>query len=251
MTNFTKISTIAMLVACAAAASVSPAAALMVDLTTLGASGMIGSASFVQVSNQSTGTGVIDPFLRVQKNGSEKGINSDGPYLLDEKSGNWTHSIRVSDFGTVDFNGVESIRFLLDINQTNHEPLLSMDGFQVYAAASKDYTSLGQLNANGTLLYDMGIGNRVNLNYALESGSGAGDMLAYLPYDLFSGQQDKYLYLYSQFGASSGDYASNAGFEEWARVDGDLVTPVPEPTTLLLLGGGLLGGVLARRRRSA
>jgi len=248
--NTLKLTALAMLVGCAVMAAVSPASALMIDLTTLGADGTIGDAYFVQVANQSTGTGIIDPFLRLQANTQEHGVNSDGPYTMDEKSGIWTHSIRVSDFGSVDLEGVPSIRFLLDINQTNNSPLLTLDGFRIYVAPSADYNTLALLDANATLLYDMGVGNNVLLNYDLEAGSGAGDMLAYLPYSLFSPHQDQWLYLYSEFGYSGGDYETNDGFEEWARVDG-VATPIPEPTTLLLLGGGLLGGVLARRRRSA
>ena len=34
----------------------------------------------------------------------------------------------------------------------------------------------------------MGADNKVYLNYALESGSGSGDMLAYLPVSLFAGE---------------------------------------------------------------
>jgi hypothetical protein len=230
----------------------SPASAIILDLTTLGASGTIGQGFFTQVNNQSTGTGVIDPFLRIQANGSEQGVNSNGPYTMDEKQGTWTHAIHVSDFGQTDLGGVPSLRVLLDINQNGNSPLLSLDQFRIYSSSVGTYNTLAQLNANASLLYDMGAGNSIHLNYNLESGSGAGDMLAYLPYAMFAPHQSEYLYLFSEFGATGGDYASNDGFEEWTRVDANAPPPppVPEPTALYLLGSGLIGAFVVMRRRS-
>jgi hypothetical protein len=228
-----------------------PTFAVVLDLTTAGASGYIGAAWFKQVENQPTGTGVIDPFLRVQANGSEQGVNSPGPYLMDEKSGIWTHAIHLSDFGAVTNpdNGVASIRVLLDIDETANAPLLSMDRLRIYTATVGTYNSLSQLDASGSLIYDLDAGsdNVVYLNYLLDNGSGSGDMLAYLPVSLFAGHDTEWFYLYSQFGATGGDYVSDNGFEEWTRVD---APPVPEPAPLLLFGGGLLGwlGIRTARR---
>jgi hypothetical protein len=234
-------------------AAAGPVSATVLDLTTAGASGVIGSAFFVQVPDQSTGTGIIDPFLRIQANNVEQGVNSDGPYTMDEKSGIFTRKMLVSDFGIVDLNGTPSIRFLLDINQTSPGHILSLDMLKIYVSPTATYNTLALLDANATKLYDMdAVGaadNWVKLDYDLNPGSGAGDMFAYLPYSTFAPHSTKYLYLYSRFGDNFG---SDDGFEEWARVDITGTPPpseVPEPTTLLLLGGGLLGGAMARRRK--
>ena len=79
------------------------------------------------------------------------------------------------------------------------------------------------------------------LDYALNGGSGQGDMPAYVPESLFEGLGD-YIYLYSRFGENS---PADDGFEEWAHGVGDSV--VPEPATLFFLCGGTL--ILGRKRR--
>jgi hypothetical protein len=62
------------LVGTAAFAAAAPATAL--DLVNAGDSGFVNGAFFQQVPDQSTGTGVIEPFLRVQANGTEQGFNT-------------------------------------------------------------------------------------------------------------------------------------------------------------------------------
>ncbi len=224
-----------------------PASATILDLTTAGASGFIGSAYFHQVNNEPTGTGVIDPFLRIQASPTEQGVNSPGPYTMDEKTGIWTHAIRVSDFGVVTnpANGTPSIRVLLDINETAAANLLSWDQLRIYTAPVNTYNTLALLNANANLVYQMGAGNVVHLNYLLDNGSGSGDVMTYIPVSLFAGHTNDWLYWYTQFGAEGGVWTSDDGFEEFARVDSPTPPPppppVPEPTSLLLLGGGLLG----------
>ena len=97
-------------------------------------------------------------------------------------------------------------------------------------------------------IYDMnapGEDNWVLLDYSLNAGSGAGDMLAFIPdsffMDEFGVYLNDYVYLYSRFGEN---FPANAGFEEWAHGVGEPI--IPEPATILLLG---LGGLALLRNR--
>ena len=199
---------------CASLLAPPMAFAAAVDLTTSGSSGNIGAARFSQgVGNE---TGSIEPFLRIERTSIERGLNSDGPYTMNEKPGSWTRSIPVGSFETTDLDGAPSIRILLDINEDVHRALLSLDQLMIYTAPLSTYNTLAQLGANGTLVYDLGVGNKVLLNDALEAASGFSDMTLYLPYPLLASHRSEYLYLYCKFGASGRRYVADGGFEQWS-----------------------------------
>lgn len=219
----------------------------------------INGAIFTTNDLQATGTGLIDPFLRIQANGSEQGYNEDynpgpaGTPNFDEKTGIWTHSVPMSELGTINIGGTDYYQFLLDINQTNANPYLTMNSLELFQSSTANPncgTSVG--SCLGALAYNLDAGgnNSVMLNYDLNPGSGAGDLWAYIPTTDFSGTSG-YLIMYSAFGAPPcpvGETClSNDGFEEWAVVPN--TTPIPEPGSLALFGTGILSmaGYLRRK----
>jgi len=232
------------------------------DLTTVGSSGTLNGALFYQADPRPTGTGVIDPFLRLQNTGTETGLNTslDTPNqpILDDKPGIWTHDLALSSLNQVTVNGTAYYKFLLDINQTAASPLLTMDTVKIYVTSGA-FTTLNSLNnfissiQNNTgqgknPAYDMGA-NTVTLNYSLNSGSGSGDMFMYVPVsDLGTDTTGtKYVYLYTQFGVPN---ASNDGFEEWAASEAPpSPTTVPDSATTMTLLGMACVGIEGLRRK--
>src|SRR5919206_2867569 len=81
--------------------------ATIVDLTGSNNTGSINGAQFAFTTQQPTGTGVIQPFLRVQNTPTEQGYNTSGGTPFDDKAGIWTHDIQFSDLKTtaVTING--------------------------------------------------------------------------------------------------------------------------------------------------
>jgi hypothetical protein len=235
----------AALIGVAATGPASEAATL--DLTTAGASGTLNGATFTQVSPQPTGTGVFDPFVRLQANESEQGYNTDNTtFQFDEKAGIWTHSITLAQVGLVTLSGTSYREFSLDINEPNNGDAskLTLDRMQIFLSGSKTntYPNLG------TKVFDLD-DNQVELDASLSHGSGSGDMYVLVPESDFLGHSgSEYLYLYSHFSKSAG------GFEEWATTP--TTTPpnsVPEPAsaTVILGGLGALGLMRPRRKTAA
>jgi hypothetical protein len=232
-----KIAVVICVVASCLSASVTFAG--MVDLavnnsgTVTAATGQL--TTFERFNDPSTGTGVFEPFLRIQNRGMEKGYNTDGTTQFNTKKGTWTHSIKLGAIQTVK----GCLEFLLDINESQGRSsrYLSLDGLKIFLA---DSPTLDNYAAGlGTLIFDLG-DNWVKMdNTIFDPGSGTGDMRVLIPVSP-DWSADKYLYLYSEFGQHN---SSDAGFEEWsARTN---APPVPEPATLALLA--LSGSALLRK----
>ncbi len=227
----------------------------IVDLTEANSSGSINDALFVWTNFNSTGTGVIDPFIRIKTNDDiEQGYNTDYrskdpvyPEFNEEANPLHNHSLLLSRVPVVNIGGTDYREFLLDINQNGNTNgrYLSLDELEIYVANSGSLYGYPNL---GTLIYDMDEGlseedalnNYVLLNYKLNNGSGSGDMFAYIPSNLFVG--GSYVYLYSKLGVNN---PNTADFEEWSIRLGDNTTQVPVPGAFVL---GMLGLIAAGKK---
>jgi len=223
-------------------------------------------AIFAQSSQQPTGTGVFQPFVRIQQNGTEAGYNTDArPVEFQTKDDNqWTHSLSLSSLTPVTMGGTQYYQFALDINEQGNTTgaKLSMDDFQIYLGNSGSLTGFNDgFGSNAVKVYDIDDGQRqnttVDLNAALNPpGSGVADLNVFVPVSLFTGfgSQFQFVYLYSSFG---NPFPSGAGFEEWSALQGPTSPQPPPPTggvpapggvVLGLIGIGCLCGRSLRRR---
>ena len=209
----------------------SSAQATIVDLIN-GDSGTINGAIF-EFTTPPSGTGNIDPFLRVQADGTEQGYNtSNASPPFDAKSGAFTHDVTFADLMTteVTIGGQNYFKILLGINQDKNSPFLSLDQLQIYTGptGSLNTTNLSLL---GTLRYTFSAGDAVLLDASRNAGNGFGDMFAFIPVSAFAGTAlTDFVYLYCHFGTTD---ASNGGFEEFALV----VNPIPEASTFFPIVG--------------
>ena len=245
--------------ACLASTSAvaAPSSPPTIDLATAGSTyyngGAINAAGqasswFQSDATQPAGTGVFNPFLRVQvtgsgtpKEASEQGYNSSAAAngIFDNKTPvNWTHDVKFADLTVVTKNNTAYYQFKLDINEPASSPnsLLSLDGLRLFstntlsqnstgifsnAAASSqpgdwDYNS-GTSAGKNTLLWDMdsgGVDRYVLLDRNRNGGgSGIADMVVLFDKNAIdasraAGNNGTNLILWSRFGIANGAWDS-------------------------------------------
>jgi hypothetical protein len=215
-----------------------------------------GTAIFEFTQPQPTGTGVIQPFLRVQASPTEQGYNTSGGTPFDDKGGPWTHDITFSDLQstTVTIGGTSYFKILVDLNEPNGaKSTISLENIQFYTSANGSATTTN-LASLGTLRYSLdtaGGDNSVSFDAGRNHGSGSGDAFLYIPTNAFAGTAaNDFVYMYVNFG--SADLTTAGGFEEFALVRN--LAPVPEMSALFPIIGLLVavGSTrILRRRRMA
>ncbi len=191
----------------------------------------VGAASVEYIgssaNNQSSGTGIFDPFVRLQGSPTEKGYNTNGAVAFDTKSGKWTHAILANAIPVVDCDGdgpgtAVCWELFVDINESNNAKYVSLNELEIWFTSDPNlvgYVDPAGFLSGATKVYDFTGEIKI---HDVNQGSGRGDLRYLIPLaniDPFT--STTYFVLYSKWGTSAGaapdgkTYASEGGFEEW------------------------------------
>jgi hypothetical protein len=202
----------------------------------------------------SSGTGVFDPFVRLQGSPTEQGYNTNGATQFDTKVGTWTHAILVSQIPQrpcptvatvppVTVGSLTCFELFVDINDSNGaSSFISLNKVEVYFTSNANLTGY---NFTGSAALQYAFSGNV-LIHDVNQGSGRADLRYDIPITGTNGVPlppncnygnsacTTYFVLYSQWGTSTGahDYSSDGGFEEWKVkiYPAITLTKTPSPT---------------------
>jgi len=225
------------------------------------------------------GTGVLDPFVRLQTDNAnqnyEQAYNTGASTLspamdYDNQGGSHVHAFTLANVPKVTIDGITYYEYLLDSNEPNSATgKVSLDQVQIFLGDAPDLTHtnvtpatpqaglasivsfettkttevfrLNNSDFTSSSSYEIIIDSGKNFS----AGSGQADMFFYVqaaPFDaiLSSTPNRQYVYFYSLFGVPPGTQTADSGFEEWSFRDaGPNPQAVPEPTTMALALSGL------------
>ena len=186
----------------------------------------IGNASVEYIGssaqNQSSGTGLFDPFVRLQGSPTEKGYNTNGAVAFETKTGQWTHAILANAIPVVDCDGLGSgtatcWELFVDINEGNNAKKISLNEVEIWFTSNPNL--VGYVDPSGfaagtaTQVYDFTGSILIN---DVNQGSGRGDLRYLVPLaNIDAWTSTTWFVLYSKWGTTSATYASEGGFEEW------------------------------------
>ena len=245
------------------------------NLSTLGQSYWINGALFASEEQKPEGTGYIDPFLKFTTNSEQtQAYNYDRKTWGDVTgntsygTANWTTLVETATLEVYEMPNEAGVltdywKFALDIDQTKssggHFALDYLtfstsddDSYHAPITGIDNPPTLPTFPSLGTQFYTMG-DNHLMLFYALNSGSGSGDLYVYVPVPASYGD---YLYLanalgYKEsmtFGATTYDTRNNDGPDEWAAYTSEYIPDVPDGGSMVMLLGMALIGLGGIRR---
>jgi uncharacterized repeat protein (TIGR01451 family) len=179
-------------------------------------------------SNQASGTGLFDPFVRLQGGPTEKGYNTNGAVQFDTKSGTWTHAIKVNAIPLVDCDGsgpgtATCWELFNDINESNTAKRVSLNVVEVWFTTNASlvgYVDPAGFPSGATKEYEFNGNILIN---DVNQGSGRGDLRMLIPTAGHTWNSSTYFVLYSKWGTTTGTagnhgtgtYVADGGFEEW------------------------------------